>query len=88
MKTPNYLTNREQEILNLLSCGHSTPEIADILFLSPETVKTHRRNLVIKLNAKNVAHLIRIGFESGVIKTHKSIEKINYHFSSKLEMVA
>lgn len=88
MKTQNYLTKRELEILNLLSCGHSTPEIANQLFLSTETVKSHRRNLIIKLDAKNVANLIRIAFETGFINTQKSIEKINYHFNSQLEMVA
>jgi len=88
MKAQNYLTNRELEILNLLSLGHSTREIADQLFISSETVKTHRKKLIIKLEAKNVANLIRIAFENKIINSPKSIEKLNYHFSSNLEMVA
>ena len=88
MKTQNYLTSREFEVLYLLSSGHSTPEIAKELFLSPETVKTYRKNLITKLDAKNVANLIRLAYEYEIITTQKSLKKINYHFSSQLEMVA
>lgn len=88
MKTQNCLTNRELQVLDLVSNGLSTIDIANELYLSPETVKTHRKNLITKLDAKNVANLIRIAFESGIINTKKSINKINYHFSSNLEMVA
>jgi len=54
---------REQEILELLSLGHSSIEIASTLFLSSHTVNDHRKSLLEKLNAKNVAEMIRRGFE-------------------------
>ena len=46
------LSPREREILGLLSHGHSGAEIADELFLSGETVRTHVRNAVRKLGAR------------------------------------
>ncbi|PJJ61290.1 response regulator transcription factor [Hymenobacter chitinivorans] len=45
------LTRREREVLRLLTLGHSAPEIADQLFISAQTVETHRRNLRQKLGA-------------------------------------
>ena len=88
MKTQNCLTNREIEVLDLLSAGYSTPEISGILYLSTETIKTHRRKLIIKLKAKNVANLIRIAFEKEIIITQESITTINHQFNPQLEMVA
>lgn len=54
---------REKEVLELLSNGHSSVEIASALFLSCHTVNDHRKALLSKLNAKNVAQMIRRGFE-------------------------
>ncbi|MBA4391204.1 MAG: hypothetical protein C0399_09720 [Syntrophus sp. (in: bacteria)] len=44
------LTLREQEVLRLIAGGFSNKEIADILSISPDTVKTHVRNIFFKLN--------------------------------------
>ena len=88
MKPHNHLTKRELQVLDLLSSGYSTPEISRNLFLSPETIKTYRKRLIMKLNAKNVAHLIRIGFENQLLNHHKSLEKINHQFATHYEMVA
>ena len=52
------LTKREQEILKLISKGHTTQAIADALFVSPLTIETHRRNLMVKFKVKNAAELI------------------------------
>jgi NarL family two-component system response regulator LiaR len=46
------LTNREFEILQLISNGHSNAEIAESLFLSLSTVKTHLSNLYVKMDVK------------------------------------
>lgn len=46
------LSNREYEILKLLSLGHSNEEIAKTLFVSLSTVKTHNQNLFVKLDVK------------------------------------
>ena len=52
------LSSREKEVLVCLSQGMSTSETAERLFISPNTVKTHRKHLMEKLEAKNVAELI------------------------------
>ena len=54
------LTRREKEILNLVIIGKNSQEIADNLFLSFLTVQTHRRNIMTKLEVKNIAELINI----------------------------
>jgi DNA-binding CsgD family transcriptional regulator len=46
------LSKREMEILNLIAQGHSNQEIAEKLFVSLSTVKTHNQNLFDKLNVK------------------------------------
>lgn len=47
------LTNREYEILQLVANGHSNTDIANNLFLSISTVKTHVSNLYLKMNVKS-----------------------------------
>lgn len=47
-----HLTKREYEILQLITKGHSNADIADILFLSVSTVKTHASNLFVKMEVK------------------------------------
>ena len=51
--TLNNLTNRENEILNLIADGYSNAKIADSLHISPHTVKTHTNNLFRKLDVPN-----------------------------------
>ena len=64
------LTSREIEVLNLLSQEHSTKEIALKLNLSNSTIESHRRNLLIKMQVKNVAGLIRRAFELGILRVN------------------
>ena len=59
------LTNREKEILKLISEGMTNNEMADKLFLSPKTIDTHRTNLLQKLGLKNTAALIKYAVENG-----------------------
>ena len=47
------LTEREIEILKLIALENSNTEIADLLFISPKTVETHRKNLMRKIEVKN-----------------------------------
>lgn len=47
------LTRREREVLRLLALGNDSNEIADKLYISAKTVKTHRKNLRKKLNAQS-----------------------------------
>lgn len=54
------LTQREKEILRLVSDGYSAREIASMLFISPRTVETHRLRIMQKLEAHNTAELIKL----------------------------
>jgi DNA-binding NarL/FixJ family response regulator len=54
------LTRREKEILELLSDGLTSPQIADKLFLSGHTVETHRKNLLQKFNVNNTLLLLKV----------------------------
>ncbi|MBR1551346.1 MAG: helix-turn-helix transcriptional regulator [Muribaculaceae bacterium] len=62
------LTAREQEVLNLLSQGYSSKEISQKLFISPNTVEYHRKQLLRKSGAKNVAQLIGLAFRMRWLK--------------------
>jgi len=52
------LTLREKEVVQLVVKGNTTQKIADILFLSVNTIETHRRNIYRKLEIKNLTELI------------------------------
>lgn len=53
-----HLTTREVQILHLILLGFKRSHIAEKLEVSPETIKSHRKNLMRKLNAKNITQLI------------------------------
>lgn len=53
------LTAREREIIRMVASEHTNEEIAQALFISVDTVKTHRRQLMTKLNVRNSAGLVR-----------------------------
>jgi DNA-binding NarL/FixJ family response regulator len=63
------LTEREIEILKLISEEYSNPEIAEKLFISVRTVDTHRRNLLEKLGVKNTAGLVKYAIKVGILET-------------------
>ena len=60
-------TNREIEVLQLVSEGLVNREIGHRLFLSEETVKSHVRHLLAKLQARSRAHAVAVGFRRGII---------------------
>lgn len=60
-------TNREIEVLQLVSEGLVNREIGHRLFLSEETVKSHVRHLLAKLQARSRAHAVAVGFRRGLI---------------------
>ena len=64
---PPSLTNREREILALLAQGLSGSEVAVRLEVSRETVKTHIRNAMRKLDAHSRAHAIVVAVRNGEI---------------------
>ncbi|OYW20225.1 MAG: DNA-binding response regulator [Sphingobacteriales bacterium 12-47-4] len=61
------LTRREKEILELIAEGMTNNEIAQKLFISVSTVDTHRKNLLAKFEAKNIAALIRVATQTKLI---------------------
>lgn len=61
------ITRRESEILKLIADGLTNQEIADKLFISPLTVDSHRKNLLLKFNARNTAILIKMAVSNGYI---------------------
>lgn len=62
------LTRRELQVLKLIAAEHTTKEIAETLFLSENTIETHRRNLLSKLNVRNVAGMIKVALKRGLIE--------------------
>jgi LuxR family maltose regulon positive regulatory protein len=61
------LTNRELDILDLLAQRFQNKEIADKLFISPETVKTHLNNIYQKLNVTNRRNAVEKAKSMGIL---------------------
>jgi len=61
------LTRREKEILELIASGLTNQDMAEKLFISYSTVDTHRKNLLQKFEAKNVAVLINLATKKGFL---------------------
>lgn len=62
------ITSREYEVLGLISQGYSNKEIAETLFLSESTIKTHVSKLLVKLDAKRRTQAITIAKDLNIIK--------------------
>jgi DNA-binding NarL/FixJ family response regulator len=62
------LTDREREVLAAVARGLSNAELADELFMSHATAKTHVSRLLTKLGARDRAQLVVIAYESGVVR--------------------
>jgi DNA-binding NarL/FixJ family response regulator len=61
------LTRRESEILQLISQAQSNKEIAKELYISPETVSVHRKNIMRKLGVNNAASLIKFALDHNLV---------------------
>ncbi|ADV49524.1 response regulator transcription factor [Cellulophaga sp. E16_2] len=61
------LTDREKEVLKLIAEENTTQEIADKLFLSKHTIESYRKNLISKLNVKNLAGLTKHALKMGLL---------------------
>lgn len=61
------LTEREREILTLVARGLSNQQIAETLFISPATAKTHVSRVMMKLQARDRAQLVVIAYEAGLV---------------------
>ncbi len=61
------LSQREKEILYLIAYEYNTNDIANKLFISTNTVISHRRKILEKLEVKNIAGVVRVAFEEGYL---------------------
>lgn len=61
------ITSRELEILQLIALGMTSQDISQKLFISKNTVETHRKNLLAKLNVKNTASLLKFAYKKGLV---------------------
>jgi len=61
------LTDREREVLTLIGLGLSNTEIAQRLYVSMSTTKTHVGRLLMKLGARDRAHLVIAAYEAGLV---------------------
>ena len=60
-------THREREVLSYISKGYTNPEIAQTLYLSVDTIKSHKKNLFQKLKARNAVVAVVKGLQTGII---------------------
>lgn len=63
------LTERELEIITLIALEYSGKEISEQLFISTNTVETHRKNIIKKLKAKNTISLVKFAIKHNLIKS-------------------
>jgi len=62
------LTEREREVMALVGAGLSNDEIAERLYMSPATAKTHVSRTMVKLGARDRAQLVVFAYESGLVR--------------------
>ena len=62
------ISPREIDVLHLVAYEYTSKEIASQLYISTNTVNTHKKNLRDKLDVKNLAGMVRRGFELGLLK--------------------
>ncbi|MGC4055153.1 MAG: response regulator transcription factor [Paludibaculum sp.] len=62
------LTPREVDVLRLVAGGNANKEIAALLSLTEETVKSHVRNILTKLDANDRTHAVAIGLRRGILE--------------------
>ena len=62
------LTEREREVLALVGEGLSNEDIAQRLYLSPQTVKTHINRAMVKLDAHDRAQLVVVAYQTGLVR--------------------
>src|SRR4051794_20145004 len=62
------LTPRELEIVKLIAEGHTSEEIAEMLFISKKTVDRHRANVLEKLGMRNRVELTRYAIRRGLVE--------------------
>jgi DNA-binding NarL/FixJ family response regulator len=64
---PDDLTPREADVLRAIAAGQSNTEIAEALFISEATVKSHINHLFAKIHARNRAEAVRYAYDHGLV---------------------
>ncbi len=82
MQTSLLLSQRETEVLKLVASELSAREIASKLFISHNTVKSHRKTILRKLKVRNAAGMVRRGFELGLLHSNAA-EIISLDFKTE-----
>ena len=72
LKKVTALSQKEREILTLISQGLTSREIATKIFLSPYTVNTHRRNILRKTGAKNILSVVALAIQHKTIASDQA----------------
>jgi len=60
-----FLSKRELQVLKLIAEGYTNQQVADKLFLSPLTIDSHRKNMILKFGVQNTASLIKVAADGG-----------------------
>ena len=85
MKKNIKISNREVEILNLMSNGYTSKEIGKTLFISSLTVDKHKRNMLHKFRAKNAVEMIAQAFCTGFLSIPHLSDKFEPIFCSSVK---
>jgi DNA-binding NarL/FixJ family response regulator len=64
------LSRREFEVLHLVADGLENQSVADELYLSVETVRTHIKNILRKLQARDRTHAVSLAYRAGLLAPH------------------
>ena len=67
VRDSDILSMREKDVLNLIAKGLISREIGDILYISVNTVNTHRQNIIEKLNVRNTSEAIQYAMNIGIL---------------------
>jgi two-component system, NarL family, response regulator NreC len=65
--TPDFISEREKEVLKCFAEGMSYKQVADLLNISPRTVETHRTHIMNKLGIENLAQLVKYAIRNGIV---------------------
>jgi DNA-binding CsgD family transcriptional regulator len=71
------LSDRETEIIILISEGLTNAQIAEQLFLSNHTINTHRKNIMAKLGVKNTAGIVMFAVKTALVSPNRFLFAIN-----------
>lgn len=66
---PLRFSKRELEVLQLVASGKTSREIASQLFVSLQTVESHRKNMIRKANVRNMSAVIMLAIQNGIINS-------------------